>query len=77
MWSQYELTCLPTYEVREFGLTHYGHVKEGEEGVVHVYYEELAKDENPIAVFCQRERLATTPAKDVHLCPECKKELGL
>lgn len=29
-----------------------------------------------VAIFCQREKLATTPAKDLYLCLECEKELG-
>lgn len=43
MWLQDELSQLPVCQVRVFGLTHYGHIQEREEGVIHVLYEELTE----------------------------------
>ena len=42
MWLQEELPQRPDVETRVFGLTHYGHVQEREDGIIHVLYEELA-----------------------------------
>jgi len=40
MWPQHDLPQKPISDVRVFVLTHYGHVQESGEGVIHVVYSE-------------------------------------